>query len=190
MNRIMIFRRKNKGLSLLESILAVGLVMSVTIASITMSIYTTRVGKASENKLIAVNLAREPIEVARNLRDSNWLAGLAWNSGVLGSGGCANWCTLNYLPLTAPNPNDDWQWSFTNYGSNITTCTATNTSRLKISSRGVYNYDATGSYSKFCRVVKISEVSSVVTITSKVVWEENGRVKDVILEEQLKNWRE
>ena len=57
----------------MEAIIAVGIIVTVIITALGLGIYTTRVGRTSQNRIIAMNLAREGIEVVRNIRDSNWL---------------------------------------------------------------------------------------------------------------------
>ena len=67
------FYKNNKGQSLIELSVSVGITSMalITILSlITVSIITQR---KSSNYYTAVNLAREAIEAARNIRDTNWL---------------------------------------------------------------------------------------------------------------------
>lgn len=65
------------------AVLSVGIlgVMNLMIASI------GRVGEARD-RVIAANLAQEGVEIASNIRNSNWIGGSAYNSG-LGEG---TWC--------------------------------------------------------------------------------------------------
>lgn len=42
------------------------------------------------SRLVATNLAREGVELARAMRDSNWLAGNAFDSGLTNAKHCAN----------------------------------------------------------------------------------------------------
>ncbi len=62
------------GQTLLELVIAAGVISTATIAAITLIIRTMTVGQVSESKVEAINYAREGIEVVRMIRDSNWLS--------------------------------------------------------------------------------------------------------------------
>jgi len=49
------------------------LILALT-ATIVLIVTSVRAGRESINKLVATNLAREGIEVVRNIRDSNWIS--------------------------------------------------------------------------------------------------------------------
>lgn len=72
----------NRGQGLLETIIALGVIIAGTVGTISLLIATMNAGKASRNTEIATNLAREAVEVARNIRDSNWLKIQANEAGV------------------------------------------------------------------------------------------------------------
>lgn len=59
--------------TLLEAILAIGIIMTATIGATTLVVSTITSGRTSQDKIIAANLAREGLEVVRGTRDSNWL---------------------------------------------------------------------------------------------------------------------
>lgn len=65
--------RDQRGQGLLETIIAIGVIMASTIGTITLVSSTNLAGREVSNKVVAVSLAREGIEVVRNIRDSNWL---------------------------------------------------------------------------------------------------------------------
>lgn len=66
-------RHDSRGQGLLETIIALGVILAGTIGTISLLISTMNSGRESSNKVVATNLAREAIEAARNIRDSNWL---------------------------------------------------------------------------------------------------------------------
>ncbi|OGY84440.1 MAG: hypothetical protein A3F54_00685 [Candidatus Kerfeldbacteria bacterium RIFCSPHIGHO2_12_FULL_48_17] len=91
------FSRKNqKGITLLETTIAVAIILTGVIAVITLLISTRRAGNISEQELVATNLAREGIEIVRQQRDSNWLA-ISSGAGA----GVTEWDT----GLTPPGTN-------------------------------------------------------------------------------------
>lgn len=72
----------DRGFTLLESMVAIAIFsigVSTAVFVITQSI---NVGTRTKNKIIAANLTQEGIEVVRNIRDRNWLAGRPWTEGI------------------------------------------------------------------------------------------------------------
>ena len=61
------------GFGMIEMVIALSILTTALIAAVSLSTLTIMTGKQAELRLIAVNLAREGIEVVRNIRDSNRL---------------------------------------------------------------------------------------------------------------------
>lgn len=59
--------------SLLEAIIAIGVIMTATLSATTLTVTTITAGQTSEDKILAANLAREGVEIVRGIRDSNWM---------------------------------------------------------------------------------------------------------------------
>ncbi len=83
------------GFSLLESVLATGIVLVGVVSIISLSVISLIGGQAASNQLEAVNFAREAMETVRNQRDSNWLAfdsdsTTAWNNEMYLTSGLTN----------------------------------------------------------------------------------------------------
>jgi len=193
-------KTKIKGMSLMETILAVGLVMSVIIGSLTIGIYTTRIGRGSQKRLVAMNLAREPIEVLRNQRDTNWYEEEAWNADFTA---CASptWCSFTFVydrqGTIGDVSDDNWSW-LKKIESDPETCGEG--CILKIDNGegfsgdqgfGFYN-NSFGEDASFYRAIQFkNSTANSVDVVSKVVWKEGGEVKgEVILEETLTDWRD
>jgi type II secretory pathway pseudopilin PulG len=62
-----------KGQGIVELVAAIAIIIFALAGIITLTLVNIIGQKASENSLIASNLAREGIEVVRNLRDTSWL---------------------------------------------------------------------------------------------------------------------
>jgi hypothetical protein len=81
--------RTSRGQSLVETIVACGIIVTAVCASLTLSTSAIRAEGQSEAMVVAGNLAREGIESVRSIRDSNWLAGTtagnAWDAGLSGA---------------------------------------------------------------------------------------------------------
>lgn len=76
----------NWGQSLLETVFAIGILLIVVVAILALTISNIVGQKESEFQITANNLAREGIEVVRNIRDSNWLKGERWDDGLIDDG--------------------------------------------------------------------------------------------------------
>lgn len=71
-----------KGQSLLETVIAIGIILIGIVPLVALTTMTARAGRLAAEQTIATELASEGIEVVRNIRDSNWLEGEAWNNGL------------------------------------------------------------------------------------------------------------
>lgn len=60
---------------MLEAIIASGIIVTAVSSALTLVASSIKASKDSESSITAANLAREGIEVARSIRDSNWLSG-------------------------------------------------------------------------------------------------------------------
>ena len=57
----------------MELIIAIGIILACVLATLTLVISSIQAGRKSSDKIIATNLAREGVEIVRNIRDSNWI---------------------------------------------------------------------------------------------------------------------
>ena len=71
-----------KGFSLMEIIISIAIITIGLVAII--SLFTSNIKSEirSRDKLIAVYLANESIEIVRQQRDNNWFKGINWMSGI------------------------------------------------------------------------------------------------------------
>jgi len=79
-----------RGFSLLEVIIAIAILSTGIVASVSLISRTISASSAVKNQLIAVNLAQEGIEVIHNIRHTNWINDRPWSFGleIQGAGGC------------------------------------------------------------------------------------------------------
>jgi hypothetical protein len=138
------------------------------VLSATTAILTVNIINATEikNSYIASGLAQEGMEVVRNVRDSGWFAGTAFNDAIPDGSYRVQWNSTGLIPLGANPP------------------------LLKDGLRGIYAYDA-GTATPFKRTISIvtaaSDVEKIITVT--VSWNERGIAKSVSAEDHLFNWR-
>ena len=158
------FRQNMAGFTLLETIVAVGVIMVGLVAVLVLINSSLSYVSLIKDRLIAANLNSEGLEVARNIRDNNWLQNQAWNNGLT---------------------DGDYQVAYNSLSLNP----YTDTELLIDASSGLYNY-SNGSPSGFKRKVSIANLSSYeLRVISAVTWQRKGINYTNSAEEHLFNWR-
>lgn len=76
-------RQNQKGQTMLEIVVAIAVVTIGLLGILGLVAANIAGGEVSQNQIVAANLAREGAEVARHLRDSNWLAHNEWDDGLV-----------------------------------------------------------------------------------------------------------
>jgi type II secretory pathway pseudopilin PulG len=66
--------RHESGQTLIETLIAVFILVTAVLSAIGVVIHALGTSSVSRNQIIALNLAREGIDVIRSMRDSNWMA--------------------------------------------------------------------------------------------------------------------
>ena len=188
-----LIKTKPRGQGLMEMIFAIGILLLVVSAVLGIATANVVGHSASELQITANNLAREGIEVARSIRDTNWIAGNDWDSGLVGTGNFA----LAHFDAAA----NDWQLEFfTNDPDEL----------LYVTSAGVYSHDDSGQPTVFRRTLilqsicidslsfgaeeikvtcDLAEQKIGLHIRSVVRWDERGRQRIITLEDLLYDWK-
>ena len=73
-----------RGQGLMEMIVAIGVITTGLVTILALAASSLSGAKESEARTVALSLAREGIEVVRNIRDGNWLGGeeVSWDDGL------------------------------------------------------------------------------------------------------------
>lgn len=199
-------KNNNNGQGLLEVVISLGIIVSGIIGALTLTVSNQTSSTESSEQLIAVNLAREGIEVIRNKRDSNWLARRAWNYGFENASFPNDYTVMFYYSnftnqptMNNPNitffPNDFTDlrtriWRKNGFYFQFLIGTPTN-STLTPYKRLIY-------LDKICADKTIRESGSTCTVDnpqigirvkSVVQWESKENTNNVTMEEHLFNWR-
>ncbi|MBI3671356.1 type II secretion system protein [Candidatus Azambacteria bacterium] len=152
------------GFTLVESLVAIAIFTigtSVALGSVT---YALKVVPKIKSKVIAAHLAQEGIEIVRNIRDTSWISGEAWNTQLPESTGCVQYDKLNFDSAC--------------FGS---------TAPYLLKFDGTYYSHDVGVDSAFSRRITITYVSaSEMKVQSQVTCTTGC---DVLLEDHLFNWR-
>jgi len=162
---------KKAGFTLLEVIVAIFVVNVALLALLSLMSYTSINSRTSANRLIALNLAQEGIEIVRNYRDaaSNWTS---WFSSAQ---------TGDYrakIALTSP-----YNWILERNPA---------TFQLRYNSAlGLYHHQENGDpLSIFSRRIRIEAVSAnQKKVIATVSWTNYGKNYSIVVENWLYKWR-
>ena len=198
------FFHSQAGQTLIEAIIAVGVILVGIMSAVTLTVATISAARTSDFSVVAYNLAREGIEVARARRDSNWLErergiNRQWDDSLYNN--------TDYTATAEFNPTSN-DWSFNYTPDDPTACLNNNTCRLYRDSNGLYTHNATGTASPFYRLVSLLPIcqdGTVITqegqrcgvtnpkvgveVRSVVRWREKNRIDESRLIERIYNWR-
>lgn len=200
------FFKHQIGFTLVETLVAVALLLAVLVGPITLIAHSLFSVSFSRNDLIANNLAQEGIELIRAVRDNNILC--------IARGGTVTWDDNPNLPppkLLGHYELDPTQDINLTCGSNTISTPrplrrntqATCNTPILVDGNGVYNYVA-GTESIFTRCVRICSPPNAapcsaaadgdipnndqMEIISTVSWIERGAPRSVTLRDRLYRW--
>lgn len=154
--------RKKKAFTLVEVLVAVFILIvgAGTAFSLVSQMFST--ASLIRDRFIAAYLAQEGIEIVKNIRDSNWIAGQSWNQGLSPGSYQADY---NDFTLSSFNGNP-----------------------LRIESSGFYGYGL-GSPTKFVRQITLRNLDpNKIEVRVTVSWRERGREHNFILKSIITNW--
>ena len=155
------------------------------VAMLTLTVVSLSVSSISKQRVVALNLAREGIEIVRAIRDTGWLQNdQCWNAendfcGLKNGSWIVDYNTIGLVEdvnKTSPDNLD-----------NINNCS---NCQLKIDEDNLYNI-STGSPTPFKRMITISkgDFGEEKKVVSQVQWQEHNHSHSIELEVRLTNWR-
>ncbi|MDP3953752.1 MAG: prepilin-type N-terminal cleavage/methylation domain-containing protein [bacterium] len=160
---------RQKGQLLIEAMVAVSLMLVGLLGIFGVLSRSLGLSRVAADQFVAVNLASEGIEIAKNILDSNYKAGAAWNAGFSTDG-------TNYR---------------VGYQSEVLNAPGCK-KELYLNSQGYYDCQAvSGVSSKFTRVLEVENVGpNQLNVISKVNWTGRGGLKSEIeVEDHFYSWR-
>ena len=166
-------RKLLTGFTMIELMLAIS-ILSLGIVAIFSVFYNTSVlSSAYSQRNIAIYLSKEGMEVARNIRDNNFINNLSWDKDIKN---CDKGCQGDYKAGTAKETSFS---KLQKYDSN---------NFLLLNSDGFYNYDA-GTATRFKRkITTTGEGKDVLKLNVEVLWDYNGKSYSFETEGYLYNW--
>lgn len=172
--------KHNKGFSL------IGVMLSLTIAVVIMTAVAGLLARSEEvvelsrNKFIAINIAREGLELSRVQRDNNAFVEEDWTAEICND----------------ENPRDYTIDVNTDGEINIEESTD---GRLYVNN-GIWSHDSDGEESAYSRTLSVecenkdndptddTTGNPYVNITSKVSWQSRGQDEEITVKEKLYDW--
>ncbi len=192
--------KSETGQSLVEMIIAIAIILTGLIGAIALTISNLSGSAEAGTMVVATNLAKEGIEVARNIRDANWLKNLAWDNG-LSSG-------ADYTAIAVFNPATK-QWGLDFLPNSISDAAA----KLYLSADNLYLQNSTppvGNQTIYSRILTFGQIcfnTSTKTetvsdspcgggenkigirIKADVAWILSGKSRSLTVEDKIYNWR-
>jgi len=132
-----------------------------------------------QNQLIGVYLAKEGIEIIRNIRDTNWLQKTSWDKGLTR---CQQGCIVDFNHSYGPSREDP---SLPEYKNQF----------LNLDQNGFYSYSQ-GEKTKFQRKITIlpqdlngDETNDLLKVEVLVQWQQRQETHFIRVMETLYNWK-
>jgi Tfp pilus assembly protein PilV len=175
--------KDNHGLTLIETTIALGILMIGTLASLTLMLASFNYVQQTEHEIVVVNLAREGIEIMRSIRNNE--------------------------DANDPTDIDLFDGSYDNTSYIVDNNTSNNANNFVLNQRvtapsarqcaacslylkdGQYLHDPSGSETIFKRMITISPgaYNDEKIIISEVAWTVKGKTYSYKLESHLTNWQ-
>jgi len=194
-----IIKTNKYGQGLLETTIALGVIITGIVGMLTLTVSNQSASVESSDRLQAANLAREGVEIVRNIRDSNWLPRGTWDQG-LESGTdytaaplfdkTTNVWTLNF---TANDISHDHARLWREGGVYFQSTQATPGGASLTAYRRLIQLD------EICRDKSVMVSGGAcnpainpkigIKVQSVVQWEAKGSTHELVVEERLFNWR-
>ncbi len=173
------FQQDNRGFSLLEVVVALGLLIMVFGGVTGLAILSTEAAKSSKNNLIAGYLAKEAQEIVRYKRDLNYLLAVP-----------------PFTDIADTTSDNAVQYYKINYDGTITTTTdaeVENAAVLEIASN--FYAQSAGTDTIFRRLVTTTyhaaagPLPAYIDVLVEVYWNDDTRRNTYTLQSELTDWR-
>ena len=164
-----------RGFTMIETMVAIFVILTAVITPMSIASQALSSSRFAKEQITAFYLAQEGIELVRNIRDNNAIAGTTWNEGILGASslGAETFCYMGSgCTIDAKNLS-------------VSACSGA-CPILNIDVNGIYTYSA-GTPSSFIRTIKIKVINpNEISITSSISWPKSPA--GFTITDNLLNW--
>lgn len=202
------------GFTMIETVIAFAVLTAAILGPVTLVAFSLAQARSAENKLIAVNLGQEGLELIRAIRENNVICdslsshpppvAVAWNANP--NGGQALGQGTNNLFTVDANDSATMSCGSVTFSTPRPTATPTSaTSPLNLNANGLYTYGA-GTPTLFQRLITVCvpatsapcngaidsdavAASDQMEVISRVSWTDRGLPRSIEVRERLYNWR-
>ncbi len=155
-----------KGFTFIETFFAVTIMLAALVGVFALIQQTTSFIPVAGQKLVASYLVQEGIEIVRNIRETNKINALDWDTGLTN---CNLGCEADYNDL-----------ALTSYQNRF----------LYLADSGFYQYGATATPTIYKRKITITpQESNSLQVKVEVFWQEKGRNHLFSTLENLYDWQ-
>lgn len=170
----MLISKNKAGFTIIELVIAIAILSSGIIGVYGAFYSITKLTSSASLRLTASYLAQEGLEIARNIRDDNFINNASWSAGLEN---CSQGCQADYKTGTTAQISAN---QLQDYDDN---------NFLKLNADGFYGYDS-GVSTPFKRKITITQVSAdMLKVGMSVMWNYDGQPFSVETEEYLYNWK-
>lgn len=161
----------HNGFTLVETLIAI-LIFSTALVSL-MAIASRGISATitAQQQISAQYLAQEGLEVVRNIRDSNFISGVAWDTGLINCS-LGSPCTVEYGTSQVP--------------PNLVSCSGC---EVLQDVNGFFTANAVNPSGFFREIVLTPQGPTEYLVTSRVTWNTKGLERNVTLQTLLTNWQ-
>lgn len=175
------------GFTLLETVVALGIILGGIAGAFSLTLHLLANASVSKNKLVAVNLAQEGIELVRRLRDNDAIASTTpWDQSIPGAWPGSGSNIYRYMIDAVTDTLEPYSGVNLNYDS----------------VSGLYNYsNPGGTQTIFNRLIEIEkppngfrepnviDKSQQIRVRATVTWLERSVTRSVVLDQILNSWK-
>lgn len=161
-------KKNKKGFTLIEVIIVLFVVSLGMIGVLSLIVQNIQSQSLNKNTLIAYQLAQEGVELIRQVRDTNWREGRAWDTNLAFGDYYMDYTDM--IPTDAPTKS---------YGN------------LRQNADGMYLNNPLSTFpgTDFYRIISIRDQAPGILVVSTIYWSDHGRNYSYSLEAVLYNWR-